>query len=131
MLALRVFRIQKDSYGLGACRIGVLGIPPIGGMPSQRTLRGGEERERVDYLNQAAQLFNNKLADDLSSLENKVPNSRLVYVDIYNLPLDVINNPQKYGFKVAENRCCGTGKIEVAELCTSVCFDDSDYVFLG
>ncbi|KAF3612841.1 hypothetical protein FXO38_36590 [Capsicum annuum] len=101
MLALRVFRIQKDSYRLGACRIGVLGIPPIRGMPSQRTLRGGEERERVDYLNQAAQLFNNKLADDLSSLENKVPNSRLVYVDMYNLPLDVINNPQKYGTNMA------------------------------
>ncbi|KAF3628241.1 hypothetical protein FXO38_05476 [Capsicum annuum] len=93
MLALRVSTILKDLYGLGARRIDILGIPPIGCMPSQRTLRGGEERERVDYLNQAAQLFNNKLADDLSSLENKVPNSRLVYVDIYNLSLDVINSP--------------------------------------
>lgn len=70
-------------------------------MLSQRTLRGGEERERVDYLNQAAQLFNSKLADDLSSLENKVTNSKLVYVDIYNLPLDIINNLQKYGTNMA------------------------------
>ncbi|KAM3236915.1 GDSL esterase/lipase EXL1-like [Capsicum annuum] len=34
-----------DLYGLGAHRIGVLGIPPIGCMPSQRTLKGGEERD--------------------------------------------------------------------------------------
>ncbi|PHT25460.1 hypothetical protein CQW23_34912 [Capsicum baccatum] len=45
-------------------------------MSSQSTLRGGEERERVDYLNQAAQLFNKKLADDLSSLDNKVVNKK-------------------------------------------------------
>uniref|UniRef100_M1ALM4 Zinc finger protein n=1 Tax=Solanum tuberosum TaxID=4113 RepID=M1ALM4_SOLTU len=87
----------KDLHELGARRIGVFGIPPIGCLPSQRTLKGGEERQCVDYLNQAALLFNSKLAADLSSLGNKLPNSRLVYVDIYNLPLDVINNPQKYG----------------------------------
>ncbi|KAH0680663.1 hypothetical protein KY284_021748 [Solanum tuberosum] len=119
----------KDLHELGARRIGVFGIPPIGCLPSQRTLKGGDKRQCVDYLNQAAQLFNSKLAADLSSLGNKLPNSRLVYVDIYNLPLDVINNPQKYGFKIADKGCCGTGQIEVAELCRFACSSDSDYVF--
>ncbi|XP_060199859.1 GDSL esterase/lipase EXL1-like [Lycium barbarum] len=119
----------QDLYELGARRIGVLSIPPIGCLPSQRTLEGGEERECVDYLNQAAQLFNSKLAADLNSLGNRLPNSRLVYVDIYNLTLDVIYNPQKYGFKIADKGCCGTGKIEVAEICTFTCSSDSDYVF--
>nr|XP_016440038.1 PREDICTED: GDSL esterase/lipase EXL3-like [Nicotiana tabacum] len=119
----------QDLYGLGARRIGVFGIPPIGCLPSQRTLRGGEERECVDYLNQAAQLFNSKLAAELSSLGNEFPDSRMVYVDVYNLPLDVIYNPQKYGFKISDKGCCGTGKIEVAELCTFTCSSDSDYVF--
>ncbi|KAM3341630.1 GDSL esterase/lipase EXL3 [Capsicum galapagoense] len=124
-----LFIILKDLYGLGAHRIGVFGIPPIGCLPSQRTLKGGEERKCVDYLNQAAQLFNSKLAAYLSSSGNKLPNSRLVYIDIYDLPLDVINNPQKYGFKYSDKGCCGTGKIEVAELCTYTCSSDSDYVF--
>ncbi|CAN4094014.1 unnamed protein product [Withania somnifera] len=119
----------QDLYGLGARRIGVFGIPPIGCLPSQRTLKGGEGRECVDYLNQAAQLFNSKLAADLSSLGKTLPDSRLVYVDTYDLPLDVINNPQKYGFKISDKGCCGTGKIEVAELCTYSCSSDSDYVF--
>ncbi|OIT37517.1 gdsl esteraselipase exl3, partial [Nicotiana attenuata] len=119
----------QDLYGLGARRIGVFGIPPIGCLPSQRTLRGGEERECVDYLNQAAQLFNSKLAAELRSLGNKLPDSRMVYVDVYDLPLDVIYNPQKYGFKISDKGCCGTGKIEVAELCTFTCSSDSDYVF--
>lgn len=33
------------------------------------------------------------------------------------------------GFKIADKGCCGTGKIEVAELCTFVCSGVSDYVF--
>ncbi|KAJ8538247.1 hypothetical protein K7X08_014787 [Anisodus acutangulus] len=119
----------QDLYGLGARRIGVLSIPPIGCLPSQRTLKGGEQRECVDYLNQAAQLFNSKLATDLSSLGNKFPDSRLVYIDIYNLLLDVINDPQKYGFKIVDKGCCGTGKIEVAEICKFTCSNDNDYVF--
>ncbi|KAK4348977.1 hypothetical protein RND71_031732 [Anisodus tanguticus] len=119
----------QDLYELGVRRIGVLSIPPIGCLPSQRTLKGGKERECVDYLNQAAQFFNSKLEADLNSLGYRLPNSRLVYVDIYNLTLNVIDNPQKYGFKIADKGCCGTGKIEVAEICTFTCSSDSDYVF--
>ncbi|TMW99384.1 hypothetical protein EJD97_002633 [Solanum chilense] len=119
----------QDLYGLGARRIGMFGIPPIGCLPSQRTLKGGEERQCVDNLNQAAELFNNKLEAYSSSQGNKLPNSRLVYVDTYNVLLDVIDNPQRYGFKIADKGCCGTGKIEVAELCTYTCSSDSDYIF--
>ena len=92
-----LFIILKDLYGLGARRIGMFGIPPIGCLPSQRTLKGGEERQCVDNLNQAAKLFNNKLEAYSSSQGNKLPNSRLVYVDTYNVLLDVIDNPQRYG----------------------------------
>ncbi|KAL3340794.1 hypothetical protein AABB24_029100 [Solanum stoloniferum] len=119
----------QDLYGLGARRIGLFGIPPIGCLPSQRTLKGGEARQCVDNLNQAAQLFNSKLEAYSSSQGNKLPNSRLVYVDTYNVLLDVIDNPQRYGFKISDKGCCGTGKIEVAELCTYTCSSDSDYIF--
>ncbi|KAL0360518.1 UNVERIFIED_CONTAM: GDSL esterase/lipase EXL3 [Sesamum radiatum] len=119
----------QELYKLGARRIGVFGLPPLGCLPSQRTLKGGAERKCVDIYNQVAVLFNNKLSAELDSINARYPEARLVYIDIYNLPLDLILSPHKYGFKISDKGCCGTGTIEVAFLCKYTCSDVSDYVF--
>ncbi|PSR99565.1 GDSL esterase/lipase [Actinidia chinensis var. chinensis] len=124
----------KELYGLGAKRIAVFGVPPIGCVPSQRTLVGGVLRECVENYNQAGQLFNTKLFSALDSLSSNLndPQTRLVYIDIYNPLLDLIQNPKKYGFLVVDRGCCGTGTIEVDVLCnkfSGTCPDDSVYLF--
>uniref|UniRef100_A0A5B7AYL0 GDSL esterase/lipase EXL3-like n=1 Tax=Davidia involucrata TaxID=16924 RepID=A0A5B7AYL0_DAVIN len=119
----------QELYSLGARRIGVLGVPPIGCLPSQRTLAGGRQRECAEEYNQAAEMFNTKLSAELDTLNSNLPYARMVYIDIYNLPLDIIYNPEKYGFKIADEGCCGTGTIEVAYLCSYTCADVSEYVF--
>ncbi|KAK3016598.1 hypothetical protein RJ639_005871 [Escallonia herrerae] len=119
----------QAMYNLGARRIGVFGVPPIGCLPSQRTLAGGALRNCAENYNQLAQLFNKKLSARLNFLNTNLPQARLVYVDAFSLPLELINNPAKYGFEVANKGCCGTGVIEVAFLCTYTCTDVSDYVF--
>ncbi|KAK1554694.1 hypothetical protein Q3G72_016046 [Acer saccharum] len=123
----------KELYGLGARRIVVFSAPPIGCLPAQRTLAGGIERECVEDYNQAAILFNKKLSAKLDSLSGSLSNSKIVYIDVYNPLLDIIQNPQKYGFEVANKGCCGTGELEVAVLCNKLspttCSDDSSYVF--
>ncbi|MCL7051171.1 hypothetical protein MKW94_009860 [Papaver nudicaule] len=43
----------QGLYDMGARRIGVLGTPPIGCLPSQRTLAGGKARKCVKSYNQA------------------------------------------------------------------------------
>ncbi|XP_059637003.1 GDSL esterase/lipase EXL3-like isoform X2 [Cornus florida] len=116
-------------YRLGARRIGVLGVPPIGCLPSQRTLLGGVKRECVAKYNEAADVFNTKLSDELSSLNTQLPDSRMIYIDIDNLLLDLIQNPTTFGFEIADIGCCGTGTIEVAFLCSMPCTDVSKYVF--
>ncbi|GKV17821.1 hypothetical protein SLEP1_g28280 [Rubroshorea leprosula] len=123
----------KELYELGARRIGVFSAPPIGCVPSQRTLAGGIERDCAENYNEAATLFNSKLSPELHSLAGTLPGSKLVYIDIYNPLLDMILNPQKYGFEEATKGCCGSGKLEVAVLCNklvpSTCADDSKYIF--
>ncbi|KAK6118819.1 hypothetical protein DH2020_047432 [Rehmannia glutinosa] len=119
----------QDLYGLGARRIGVFSLPPIGCLPFQRTLRGGFERKCADEYNQVAQLFNEKLSHEMTSLNKRFPDAQLVYVDIYNPTLDIVNNPQKYGFKIADKGCCGTGFFEVGFLCKFACANVSEYVF--
>ncbi|RVX03385.1 GDSL esterase/lipase EXL3 [Vitis vinifera] len=123
----------KELYGLGARRIAVFSAPPLGCLPSQRSLAGGIERECVEKYNEASKLFNTKLSSGLDSLNTNFPLAKFVYVDIYNPLLDIIQNPQKSGFEVVNKGCCGTGLIEVAVLCNQfnpfTCNDVTKYVF--
>lgn len=86
----------QDLYDLGARRIAVFSAPPIGCLPSQRTLAGGFNRMCVVSYNQAAQLYNSKLSSMLDTFAN-TPQSRIVYIDIYSPLLDLIQNPRNYG----------------------------------
>ncbi|KAK4276493.1 hypothetical protein QN277_014635 [Acacia crassicarpa] len=122
----------KELYELGLRRIGVFSAPPIGCVPSQRTLGGGIERECAGQENEAAKLFNSKLSKKMDSLSRDLPNNRIVYIDVYKPLLDIIQNYQRYGFQVADRGCCGTGTIEVSVLCNALdptCDDVSHFVF--
>ncbi|RDX77053.1 GDSL esterase/lipase EXL3, partial [Mucuna pruriens] len=122
----------QELYGLGARRIGVITLPVIGCLPSQRTLRGGIHRACSDSENQAAMLFNTKLLSQMDALKKQFPDARFVFLDIYNPLLNMIQNPAKYGFEVANKGCCGTGDIEAGILCnlfSPVCSNTSNYIF--
>ncbi|KAJ4965468.1 hypothetical protein NE237_017317 [Protea cynaroides] len=123
----------QELYKLGARRIAVLDVPPIGCVPSQRTIAGGQERKCADEYNQAALLFNSKLSSQIDYLNNKLPQAKIVFVDIYKPLLGIIENPNTYGFDDVLEGCCGTGKIEVAILCNGLvpvtCPDDSKFLF--
>ncbi|KAM7466556.1 hypothetical protein LguiB_014118 [Lonicera macranthoides] len=125
-------KFAQELYKVGARRIGVFGAPPIGCLPSQRTIRGGLNRECVEKYNQAAQLFNKKLSSKIDSLGKSLLESLVVYVDIYNPLLEIIHNPSNYGFEIVDRGCCGTGNIEVTFLCnkyTPTCPDISKFLF--
>ncbi|KAK7376694.1 hypothetical protein VNO80_02108 [Phaseolus coccineus] len=122
----------KEIYELGARRIAVFGGPPVGCVPYHRTLSGGKERKCIQKYNNAMMLFNDKLMKELHSLNQKLPNSRIAYLDVYNPLLDIFQNHQKYGYEVGDRGCCGTGTLEVALTCNhldATCPNVLDYVF--
>ncbi|BAT99952.1 hypothetical protein VIGAN_10149800 [Vigna angularis var. angularis] len=123
----------QELYGLGARRIGVIGLPALGCVPSQRTIKGGLLRNCSDSENQATMLFNTKLSSQIDALSKKISEARLVYLDIYNPLLKMIQNPAKYGFEVANKGCCGTGNFEAGILCNSltphICSNTENYIF--
>ncbi|KAJ6953436.1 GDSL esterase/lipase EXL3-like [Populus alba x Populus x berolinensis] len=133
LMANSASSFAQELYELGARRIGFFSAPPIGCVPSQRTLAGGAGRKCAENLNEAAKLFNSKLSKKLDSLGSSLPNGRFVYIDVYNLLLDLIQNPKKHGFQVADKGCCGTGDIEVSILCNQYtpvkCANISDHIF--
>lgn len=88
---------KKELYGLGVRRMGVFSAPPLGCLPSSRTLGGGKTRDCANDYNEAAQMFNTKLSTELDSLNIQFPDARLLLIDIYNPLLYLIQNPIKYG----------------------------------
>ncbi|MED6137280.1 hypothetical protein PIB30_063631 [Stylosanthes scabra] len=122
----------KELYDLGARRVAIFNIPPLGCIPFQRTAAGGIQRDCAQNINDAAEFFNAKLSHQIDSFNQQFPDARNVYIDVYTPLLDIILNYQKYGFKVGNRGCCGSGIIEVVALCNRfvpTCPNDLEYVF--
>lgn len=89
--------INQQLHGYGARQIAVIGTPPLGCVPSQRTIKGGLHRDCAQELNYASQLFNAKLFITLDQLAHILPNSNVFYIDIYSPFSDIAENSQDYG----------------------------------
>eukprot|EP01018_Ginkgo_biloba_P019044 Gb_02374 [translate_table: standard] len=122
----------KELRGLGARRIAVVSLPPMGCLPSQITLHGGGKQTCVQHLNKEAATFNIKLKRLLRRL-GQGQTYRLAYLDTYTLLLDAANRPAKYGFVEARRGCCGSGLLEASVFCNKfsvgTCSDASKYMF--
>nr|XP_043634871.1 GDSL esterase/lipase EXL3-like [Erigeron canadensis] len=129
----RASSFVRTLHGLGARRVVVLSLPPIGCMPTSRTFGGGGKNRSCSTLyNRAAKHTNKKLAAEFESLRSRDPPVKVIFADIYNPVLDIVNNPQSYGFEIVDRGCCGTGKVEVSWMCNEfaqTCSDISKYLF--
>ncbi|KAH1048106.1 hypothetical protein J1N35_038890 [Gossypium stocksii] len=90
-------RFVQNVYGLGARKIGVTSLPPLGCIPLARTLFGYHEKGCVSRFNTDAQQFNKKLNAAATNLQKQHPDLKIVVFDIYKALLDVVNTPSNYG----------------------------------
>ncbi|KAK9998868.1 hypothetical protein SO802_018471 [Lithocarpus litseifolius] len=89
----------KQLYDLGCRKMMVVGLPPMGCLPIQITLKYPIpiNRKCIEHLNADSQSYNHKLVNLLSKLQAILPRSKFAYADIYQRAINMINNPQKYG----------------------------------
>ncbi|XP_006656957.1 GDSL esterase/lipase EXL1-like [Oryza brachyantha] len=116
---------------MGAKMIGFVGVPPLGCCPSQRT---GPSRECEPMRNQASELFNARMKQEIDRLNaerNIIDGSRFLYIDIYYNLLDIIQRPAYYGFKDTSDGCCGNTVLNAAIFIKyhSACPNVYDYIF--
>ncbi|OMO70927.1 Lipase, GDSL [Corchorus capsularis] len=124
----------KNIYGLGARKIGVTSLLPLGCTPLARTLFGYHKKECVAQFNTDSQQFNKKLNSAAASLQKRYPDLKIVIFDIFKPLYDVVKSPSNYGFVEATRGCCGTGKVETTWfLCnpksSGTCPNATQYVF--
>ncbi|KAJ0989828.1 hypothetical protein J5N97_008184 [Dioscorea zingiberensis] len=86
-----------EIHQLGARKIAFTGLGPIGCLPLERTtnvLHGGA---CIEEYNKAARDFNFKMITKFHELNAKLPGIRLVFSDVYETVLHIIQNPSSYG----------------------------------
>ncbi|KAL5716797.1 hypothetical protein ACHQM5_009917 [Ranunculus cassubicifolius] len=123
----------QTLYGLGARRIGVTSMPPIGCLPAAITLFGNESNACVKRLNDDAMTFNKMLNATALSLKSRLPGLKMVVFDIYTPLFELATKPSENGFSEGRKACCGTGVIETSFLCNArsigTCSNATEYVF--
>ncbi|XP_065851269.1 GDSL esterase/lipase At4g16230-like [Euphorbia lathyris] len=121
----------KNLYRLGGRKFVIMSAYPIGCYPVQRV---SPKQECNQTLNNAAILYNSHLKAMVDDLHSQMPGSRLVFVDTYNIIIDLIADPIAQGFKDSKNPCCQImeymgHKYSPCFKGAAVCKDRKAYVF--
>ena len=81
---MQIFSVfTQGLYNLGARRVGVTSLPPLGCLPAAITLFGHGENVCVNLLNNDSQHYNNCLKATVNSLVKTLPGLKIIVFDIY------------------------------------------------
>ncbi|KAJ9128922.1 hypothetical protein P3X46_034329 [Hevea brasiliensis] len=127
-LASRMVENFKEMHRLGATRLIVVGVPPLGCMPLVKTLKDAKTCDQ--NYNQVAFSFNSKLQEKLAILR-KTLGIKDAYVDCYTIIKNAVDSPKEYGLVETSKGCCGSGTTEYGNSCRGMntCADASKYAF--
>ncbi|KAI4352572.1 hypothetical protein L6164_006810 [Bauhinia variegata] len=123
----------KQLYALGARKISLGGLPPMGCLPLERTTNVVGGNDCVPSYNRVALEFNGKLKNLTLQLHQELPGIKLVFSNPYYILQQIIRKPSLYGFDVTSVACCATGMFEMGYACNRgvmfSCSDANKYVF--
>ncbi|ESW19958.1 hypothetical protein PHAVU_006G169100 [Phaseolus vulgaris] len=119
-------------YNNGARKMALFGVGQIGCSPNALAQNSPDGRTCVARINSANQLFNNGLRSLVDQFNNQFPDARVIYVNVYGIFQDIINNPASFGFRVTNAGCCGVGRNNGQITCLPLqppCRNRREYLF--
>ncbi|XP_024030415.1 GDSL esterase/lipase At2g04570 [Morus notabilis] len=123
----------KELYNLGARKVSLGGLPPMGCLPLERTTNIFGRNDCVERYNVVALQFNGKLEKLTASLNQELSGVKVVFSNPYDPLLNIVRQPSSFGFEVASVACCATGMFEMGYACNRnnmfTCTDANKYVF--
>ncbi|KAK3140027.1 hypothetical protein QOZ80_5AG0394380 [Eleusine coracana subsp. coracana] len=121
----------NELYKLGARKLALLDILPVGCLPSQRGITANGECDADG--NTLSQMFNALLRTEMAkAAPASMPGLRYSIASLYNVFSDMIANPKLAGLREVEVACCGGGKFNGEVECTvgaSLCGNRDDHLF--
>ncbi|QCE06840.1 GDSL esterase/lipase At4g28780 [Vigna unguiculata] len=124
-------KILMRLYELGGRRVLVTGTGPLGCVPAQLATRS-RNGECVAELQQAVQIFNPLLVQMTRDLNSQLGSDVFVAVNAFQMNMNFITNPQRFGFVTSKIACCGQGRFNGIGLCTvasNLCPNRDTYAF--
>ncbi|CAM8944709.1 unnamed protein product [Rhodiola kirilowii] len=123
----------RQLHGLGARKISLGGLPPMGCLPLERARNFMAGSSCNDAYNKVSLDFNSKLRNMAVKLNSQRPGIRVVNSNPYDILMEIVQKPASYGFQVASMGCCATGTFEMGYICDRfnmfTCTDADKYVF--
>ncbi|OVA10261.1 Lipase [Macleaya cordata] len=121
----------SNLYNLGARKMVLVAVPPLGCIPSQLSMVSGDHG-CIDSINNLVSLFNSRVLPLTKELTDTLPGATFVFHDVYSVVFDMVKNPSKYGLKVVNHACCGNGRYGGTLTCLPLqqpCLDRDKYLF--
>ncbi|KAH9302625.1 hypothetical protein KI387_014208 [Taxus chinensis] len=119
-------------YNANVRKMVVVGIGPLGCAPHFLWETNSQSGECAENINNMIIEFNFALKYMVDSLNSILPGATIVYCDIFEGLMDILHNPQVYGFAYPNDACCGLGKFGGGLICafpSMACSDASTHVW--
>ncbi|XP_020597492.1 GDSL esterase/lipase At1g71691-like [Phalaenopsis equestris] len=130
LLIQRYSKQLETLYSLGGRRFIIANVGVLGCIPY--ILSQNLSSHCSSEINNLVINFNGKLKPMLHNLNENLPGSQFVHMDIYSMFKDILENPRNYGFSVANRGCCGIGRNRGQISCLPLqppCLNRDLYVF--
>lgn len=96
-----ILKFCQRLYSMGARKIIVANVGPIGCIPFQREINPSAGNGCVVFPNQLAQQFNTQLRSLVEELSANLEGSKFIYADVYRIVDDIIQNYSSYGMYIS------------------------------
>ncbi|XP_015168407.1 GDSL esterase/lipase 5-like [Solanum tuberosum] len=132
--------LTSGIYKEGGRKFVMLNLGPLGCLPLMRPLNlqiGVTNGSCMEKATNLAKMFNSALPEMLKKLEKQLPGFKYTVFNFFKVLADSIDNPTKYGLKISETACCGTGPFRGIPSCGGkrqakeyeLCENVKDYLF--
>ncbi|KAH9572688.1 hypothetical protein CY35_02G164700 [Sphagnum magellanicum] len=121
-----------ELYNGGARKMTIASLGPMGCAPFALHRYNSTDSQCIEFLNDLVKDFNTALHINIVRLNEIFPDATILYMNIYDIVYNLTQNPQAYGFQVADTACCGVGTYRGAFPCmntTMMCDTPETYVW--
>ncbi|GAB4828812.1 GDSL esterase/lipase 6 [Ancistrocladus abbreviatus] len=122
-----------EIYLLGARRIAIFSLGPVGCVPARALLPDAPLHKCYGKMNRMVKDYNSGLEAIVKDFPAKYPGAVAVYGAVYDMVQLFRANPARYGFTNVTSACCGDGPLGGSQQCGRegyrLCFNPNQFLF--
>ncbi|XP_021757679.1 GDSL esterase/lipase At5g08460-like [Chenopodium quinoa] len=109
----------KNLHTAHVRKVVVMGIAPMGCAPHYLWRYRSKNGECIQEINNMIMEFNFVMRYMIQELNKELSDSKIIFCDMYEGAMDIIQNHEHYGLQVTTDACCGLGRYRGWIMCLS------------